>query len=109
MTRIENTPAAPPAAKAETQHAAAPASGDTAPPRAVLELVKVSKTYGTEPAVHALTDVDLVLDRGEWLAITGPSGAGKSTPKSAPASAASASVLSSSRSACCRTEPCWKT
>jgi macrolide transport system ATP-binding/permease protein len=79
MTRIENTPAAPPAAKAETQHAAAPASGDTAPPRAVLELVKVSKTYGTEPAVHALTDVDLVLERGEWLAITGPSGAGKST------------------------------
>lgn len=45
----------------------------------VLELSKVSKTYGSEPAVRALVDVDLVLERGEWLSITGPSGAGKST------------------------------
>lgn len=45
----------------------------------VLELCKVGKTYGTDPAVHALVDVDLVLERGEWLSITGPSGAGKST------------------------------
>jgi macrolide transport system ATP-binding/permease protein len=45
----------------------------------VLELRKVSKQYGNEPAVHALVDVDLSLDRGEWLSITGPSGSGKST------------------------------
>jgi macrolide transport system ATP-binding/permease protein len=45
----------------------------------VLELSKVSKRYGTDPAVNALVDIDLCLDRGEWLAITGPSGAGKST------------------------------
>jgi macrolide transport system ATP-binding/permease protein len=45
----------------------------------VLELHKVGKQYGSEPAVHALVDVDLVLERGEWLSITGPSGAGKST------------------------------
>jgi macrolide transport system ATP-binding/permease protein len=45
----------------------------------VLELHKVSKQFGSEPAVHALVNVDLVLDRGDWLAITGPSGAGKST------------------------------
>ena len=45
----------------------------------VLELRKIGRQYGTEPAVHALVDVDLSLDRGEWLAITGPSGAGKST------------------------------
>jgi macrolide transport system ATP-binding/permease protein len=45
----------------------------------VLELSKVGKQYGSEPAVHALVDVDLSLARGEWLAITGPSGAGKST------------------------------
>src|SRR3990172_9563798 len=45
----------------------------------VLELKKISKQYGSEPAVHALVDVDLSLERGEWLAITGPSGAGKST------------------------------
>ena len=45
----------------------------------VLELHKVSRTFGSEPAVHALVDVDLWLEHGEWLAITGPSGAGKST------------------------------
>src|SRR3990172_497052 len=45
----------------------------------VLELHKVSRTFGSEPAVHALVDVDLWLEPGEWLAITGPSGAGKST------------------------------
>ena len=45
----------------------------------MLELNKVCKTYGSEPAVHALVDVDLALERGEWLSITGPSGAGKST------------------------------
>src|SRR3954453_17634598 len=49
------------------------------PATPVLELRKVGKTYGTEPAVHALVDVELVLKRGEWLSITGPSGAGKST------------------------------
>ena len=45
----------------------------------MLELDKVGKQYGSEPAVHALVDVDLSLERGEWLSITGPSGAGKST------------------------------
>jgi len=45
----------------------------------VLDLRKVCKQFGTDPAVDALTDVDLVLRRGEWLSITGPSGSGKST------------------------------
>ena len=45
----------------------------------VLELNKVGRQYGSEPAVHALVDVDLGVKPGEWLAITGPSGAGKST------------------------------
>lgn len=45
----------------------------------VLELHKVGRQFGSEPAVHALVDVDLWLDAGEWLTITGPSGAGKST------------------------------
>lgn len=45
----------------------------------VLELSKVSRQFGSEPAVHALVNVDLRLEWGEWLAVTGPSGAGKST------------------------------
>ncbi|MGH8545448.1 MAG: ATP-binding cassette domain-containing protein, partial [Gammaproteobacteria bacterium] len=45
----------------------------------VLALNKVGKQYGSEPAVQALVDVDLSLERGDWLSITGPSGAGKST------------------------------
>jgi macrolide transport system ATP-binding/permease protein len=45
----------------------------------VLELIKIGKRYGSDPAVDALVDVDLVVQRGEWLSITGPSGAGKST------------------------------
>src|SRR6516162_7705163 len=49
------------------------------PPSIVIELRKISRQYGTEPAVHALVGVDLVVRRGDWLAITGPSGAGKST------------------------------
>ena len=45
----------------------------------VLELAGICKQYDSEPAVHALVEVDLSLEGGEWLAITGPSGAGKST------------------------------
>jgi len=45
----------------------------------VLDLRKIWREYGSDPVVHALVDVDLRLERGEWLAITGPSGAGKST------------------------------
>jgi macrolide transport system ATP-binding/permease protein len=52
---------------------------ETNAPVPVLELSKVSKTFGSEPAVHALVDIDLVVQRGEWLSVTGPSGAGKST------------------------------
>lgn len=45
----------------------------------VLELNKICRQFGTDPAIHALVDVDLSLDRGDWLSITGPSGSGKST------------------------------
>ena len=56
-------------------HAARPAAG--AP---VIEMTQVSKTYGSgEAAVHALDGVDLVIERGDYVAIMGASGSGKST------------------------------
>ncbi len=47
----------------------------------VIELTKVNKVYdmGAEVQVQALKDIDLVIKRGEYVAIMGPSGSGKTT------------------------------
>ena len=40
----------------------------------VVELRNVSRTYGADPPVQALRGVDLVVERGDAIAIVGPSG-----------------------------------
>jgi putative ABC transport system ATP-binding protein len=42
----------------------------------LLELRDISKVYGS---LKALTDINLTVKEGEWLAIMGPSGSGKTT------------------------------
>jgi ABC-type lipoprotein export system ATPase subunit len=45
----------------------------------VIELQQIGRTFGSDPPVVALRDVELVLRHGTSLAIVGPSGSGKST------------------------------
>jgi ABC-type lipoprotein export system ATPase subunit len=45
----------------------------------VIELHGIGRRFGTDPPLDALIDVDLQVNRGEWLSIVGPSGSGKST------------------------------
>ncbi len=46
----------------------------------VIEIAKLTKTYGEgDIAVHALKELDLKVERGDFVAIMGPSGSGKST------------------------------
>ncbi len=48
-------------------------------PAEVLQLRKIGRSFGSDPVVEALVDIELTLEQGDWLSITGPSGAGKST------------------------------
>ena len=48
-------------------------------PEPVVQLAGLSRSYDTDPPVHALRNVDLTVHRGEWIAVVGPSGSGKST------------------------------
>ena len=48
--------------------------------RPVIELTGVTKTYGEgDTIVHAVAGVDLVVQRGDYVAVMGASGSGKST------------------------------
>jgi putative ABC transport system ATP-binding protein len=48
--------------------------------RPVLALSRVTKTYGAgDTLVRAVAEVDLIVERGDYVAIMGPSGSGKST------------------------------
>ncbi len=75
MIGLRRAPASGVAAAPPTATAAA---GAGRPP--VIELTSVVKTYGDgEARVFALAGVDLVVRRGEYVAIMGASGSGKST------------------------------
>jgi putative ABC transport system ATP-binding protein len=45
----------------------------------VIELRGVSRTYPGPPPVRAVRPADLVIEAGDYVAVTGPSGSGKST------------------------------
>jgi putative ABC transport system ATP-binding protein len=68
----------PPAPSGPSGTPGAVAAGAGRPP--VIELTGVVKTYGEEAAcVFALAGLDLIVRRGEYVAIMGASGSGKST------------------------------
>lgn len=52
-------------------------SNPTAAPKIVVD--GVSKVYGRKDGVRALSNVDLVIEEGEFVCLVGPSGCGKST------------------------------
>jgi putative ABC transport system ATP-binding protein len=60
--------------------ATATAIAQPVPAAPLLELSKIAKTFHTDDVeTRALSNVELSIDRGEFVSISGPSGSGKST------------------------------
>ena len=79
---LEQLPYGPPTRPVTgTKPASAPSDGThVAATMPVIAVRKVSKVYGTgEAEVHALRDVSLIIEQGDFVAIMGASGSGKST------------------------------
>jgi putative ABC transport system ATP-binding protein len=68
-------------ARSEATATAKPAIAPAAEPQqALLELTGIGKTFHTDDVeTRALSNVELVVAKGEFLSISGPSGSGKST------------------------------
>src|SRR5699024_785169 len=47
--------------------------------KAMLEVKTLSKVYEGKIPYRALTDIDIAVDKGEFVGIMGPSGSGKTT------------------------------